>query len=98
MEGFRLGKRAFKTVSLFDVSNQRVKLAAEASLPESQSYGRLSKRHQARMDRGAKLLLLAADEAWQQAQWSAGRRLPLILGTTSGGMSVGETYYRRARG
>ncbi|MEO6184318.1 MAG: beta-ketoacyl-[acyl-carrier-protein] synthase family protein, partial [Verrucomicrobiota bacterium] len=33
-EGFRLGKTAFRPVTLFDVSRQRVKIAAEVTLPE----------------------------------------------------------------
>jgi 3-oxoacyl-[acyl-carrier-protein] synthase II len=32
-EGFRAGRTAFRPVTLFDVSRQRVKVAAEADLP-----------------------------------------------------------------
>jgi 3-oxoacyl-[acyl-carrier-protein] synthase II len=42
------------------------------------------------------MLLLAADEAWRQAGWEPDDDLPVILGTTSGGMRVGEDYYRQA--
>src|SRR2546422_588862 len=52
-EGFRRGKTAFRPVSLFDVSSQRVKTAAEEDLP-------------------------------------------LVLGTTAGGMTLGEAYFRQA--
>jgi 3-oxoacyl-[acyl-carrier-protein] synthase II len=48
------------------------------------------------MDRATKLLVLAAHEAWQQSGWQPGENLPLVLGTTSGGMSLGEAYYRQA--
>jgi len=33
-EGFRTGRTAFRPVSLFDVSRQRAKTAAEIDLPE----------------------------------------------------------------
>src|SRR5439155_21743636 len=35
-------------------------------------------------------------EAWHQAGWTASDDLPLVLGTTSGGMSLGQDYYRQA--
>ena len=42
------------------------------------------------------MLLLAGHEAWSQAGWTPLDNLPLVLGTTSGGMSFGEAYYRQA--
>jgi 3-oxoacyl-[acyl-carrier-protein] synthase II len=42
------------------------------------------------------MLLLAALEAWQQAGWDAAENLALVLGTTAGGMLLGEAYYRQA--
>jgi 3-oxoacyl-[acyl-carrier-protein] synthase II len=48
------------------------------------------------MERAAKLLLVASHEAWHQAGWSPSDDLPIVLGTTSGGMSLGESYYRQA--
>ncbi|MEO7297505.1 MAG: beta-ketoacyl-[acyl-carrier-protein] synthase family protein [Verrucomicrobiota bacterium] len=95
-DGFRLGKTAFQPVSLFDVSRQRVKTAAEVDLPEKLPPTLLSGRHLSRMDRSSKMLLLAAHEAWNQANWSPSENLPIVLGTTSGGMSLGENYYRQA--
>jgi 3-oxoacyl-[acyl-carrier-protein] synthase II len=50
------------------------------------------------MDRAAKLLLIAAHEAWTQSGWEPSEDLPVVLGTTSGGMSLGESYYRQAIG
>lgn len=93
--GFRVGKTAMRPVSLFDVSRQRVKTAAEVDLPELPST-RLSSRYHRRMDRAAKLLLLAVHEAWQQSGWEPSDNLPFVLGTTSGGMSLGEAYFRQA--
>ena len=95
-EGFRSGRTAFRPVTLFDVSKQRVKVAAEIDLPTALPKTRLSARHANRMERAAKFLLLAAFEAWQQARWQASDDLPFVLGTTSGGMSLGEDYYRQA--
>jgi 3-oxoacyl-[acyl-carrier-protein] synthase II len=120
--GFRLGRTAFGPVTLFDVSRQRVKIAAEVKLPElippgainscsgtresaaemrlshESRYIRIctSSRHAARLDRATRMLLLATHEAWAQAGWTAARELPLVLGTTAGGMSLGEAYYRQA--
>lgn len=97
-EGFRVGRTAFREVTLFDVSRQRVKTAAEAELPLALPKTRLTVRQVARMDRAAKLLVLAAHEAWEQAAWEPSEYLPISLGTTSGGMSLGEAFYRQAIG
>ena len=94
-EGFRLGKTAFRPVTLFDVSRQRVKTAAEVTLPEIPDT-LLSRRCLDRSDRAAKLLLIAAHEAWHQAKWTSSEYLPIVLGTTSGGMGLGENYFRQA--
>jgi 3-oxoacyl-[acyl-carrier-protein] synthase II len=48
------------------------------------------------MDRAGRLLLVAASEAWQQAGWEPSENLPVILGTTAGGMSSGEAFYQQA--
>ena len=95
-EGFRAGRGQFRTVSLFDVSRQRVKTAAEVELPPVFPSRHLASKQLERIDRAGKLLLLAADEAWKSAGWESVPFLPMVLGTTSGGMSLGETYYRDA--
>ena len=94
--GFRLGMSAFRPVTQFDVSRQRIKTAAEVDLPAALPATHLSSRQVARLDRAGAMLLLAAQEAWHQAQWQPAEELPLVLGTTAGGMSVGEAYYRQA--
>jgi 3-oxoacyl-[acyl-carrier-protein] synthase II len=43
-----------------------------------------------RLDRASRMLLWAAHEAWQQSGWEPSPDLPVVLGTTSGGMSFGE--------
>jgi len=95
-EGFRAGRKAFRPVSLFDVSRQRVKMAAEVTLPAGVPSTRLPPRAITRLDRASRLLLLAAQQAWEQSGWEPSDELPLVLGTTSGGMSMGEAYYRQA--
>lgn len=95
-QGFKTGRRAFRPVTLFDVSRQRVGEAAEVDLPPALPESRLRSREKARLDRATKLLLIAAHEAWQEARWTPGGNIPLVLGTTSGGMTMGELYYRQA--
>ena len=96
-EGFRWGRTSFRPVTLFDVSRQRVRKAAEVDLPESLPPTRLSGRKTARFERAAKLLFFAADEALRQAAWSeewSNGVTPIVLGTTSGGMTRGEEFFR----
>ena len=95
-EGFRLGRVALNPVTLFDVTRQRVKIAGEVTLPDSLPSTRLDARQEKRLDRAAKLLLLATHEAWKQSGWNTVGHLPVVLGTTSGGMGMGEAYYRQA--
>jgi 3-oxoacyl-[acyl-carrier-protein] synthase II len=95
-EGFRAGRTAFRPVTLFDVSRQRCKIAAEIDLPEKLPPTLLSKGDLRRMDRASRLLLLAGLESWQQSGWTPTEPLPLILGTTSGEMSLGQIYLRQA--
>src|ERR1017187_4029788 len=95
-EGFRAGRRAFRPVTHFDVSRQRVKVAAEVDLPDALPPTRLSRRQLARLDRAGAMLLHAACGAWQQAQWQPPDNVPLVLGTTAGGMTLGEAYFRQA--
>ena len=94
--GFKQGRIALKPVTLFDVSRQRVKIAGEIDLPPQLPTTELNSRQEARLDRASKLLLLAANEAWQQAGWDRYDNLPVVLGTTSGGMGLGEAYFRQA--
>lgn len=95
-EGFRGGRPAFGPVSVFDASRQRTKIAAEVKLPANlPTYG-LSARQAGRLVPATHLLLLAATEAWGQAGWEPSADLPLVLGTTAGGMAMGEVYYHQA--
>jgi 3-oxoacyl-[acyl-carrier-protein] synthase II len=95
-EGFREGRRVFRRVTHFDVSRQRVKTAAEVDIPGQFPASRLSAHQFSRLDHAGKMLLLAALEAWQQSGWEPREDDPLVLGTTAGGMTLGEAYYRQA--
>ena len=94
--GFRAGETGFRLVKQFDVSRQRVKTAAEVVLPAMLPATQLRARQMQRLDRAGILLLLAAQEAWNQSGWMPSNELPMVLGTTAGGMTLGEAYFRQA--
>lgn len=94
--GFRAGRTAIRPVTLFDVSRQRTAIAAGVELPGQLPRTTLTEKNARRLDRAARLLLHAAYEAWTQAGWGPAENLPLVLGTTSGGMTFGEAYLRQA--
>jgi 3-oxoacyl-[acyl-carrier-protein] synthase II len=95
-DGFRAGRAAFRPVTLFDVSRQRAKSAAEVDLPDDPPPTLLPLKMARRLNRAARLLLGAAHEAWTQAGWQPDDHLPVVLGTTSGEMSCGESYLVQA--
>jgi len=95
-EGFRAGRAAFRPVTLFDVSRQRAKTAAEIDLPTHLPQTLLPPKMARRLNRAARLLLAAAHEAWTQSGWEPDENLPVVLGTTSGEMSCGEKYLIQA--
>jgi 3-oxoacyl-[acyl-carrier-protein] synthase II len=95
-EGFRSGRVAMRPVTLFDVSRQRSKIAAEIDLNGDLPPTRLSRAETRRLNRASRLLLLAAHEAWSQSGWTPQGNLPMVLGTTSGEMSLGQEYLRQA--
>ena len=94
-EGFRTGQTAFRPVTLFDVSRQRVHTAAEVNLPGALPVA-LTPRQAQLLDRAGRMLLWAAHEATEQARWDSQQTARCVAGTTGGGMSPGETYFRTA--
>ena len=94
--GFCAGRPAIRPVTLFDVSRQRTRIAAEVDLPRELPVTRMSGKSRGRLDRASQMLLHAAHEAWSQAGWLPEENLPVVLGTTSGEMSLGEAYLRQA--
>jgi 3-oxoacyl-[acyl-carrier-protein] synthase II len=97
-EGFRAGKTAFRQVTLFDVSRQRCKIAAEIDLPKETPVGRLRESSQRRLTRASRMLLQAAFEAWNQSGWQSSDNLPIVLGTTGCGAETGEAFFREVVG
>jgi 3-oxoacyl-[acyl-carrier-protein] synthase II len=93
--GFRAGRSAFRPITLFDVSKQRVGTAGQAELPDAAPSGISAKSWQ-RMDRGTRMALLAAREALGQAGLHQGGGMPIIVGTSAAAMPIGEDYYRHA--
>ena len=96
IDGFRKGTPGFRPVTRFDVSRQRVKTAAVVDLPPTVPAGRLTAHQLARLDHAGQLLLTAAFEAWQQSGWEPSENLPMVLGTTAGGMASGEEFFLQA--
>jgi 3-oxoacyl-[acyl-carrier-protein] synthase II len=95
-EGFRTGRVARTPVTRFDVSRQRVKVAAQINFPLTLPKTKLTARQTRRLEHATKLLLLGAHEAWTQSGWQPSSNLPVVLATTSAGMSLGEDYFRQA--
>jgi len=95
--GFRQGTSALRSVTHFDVSRQRARIAGEVDLPADWHRRlALTARRLARWDRASAMLWLAGSEAWRQAGWEQPASVPLVLGTTSAGMLRGEEFYQTA--
>ncbi len=71
-------------------------MAAEIDLTGGLPPTRLTRGEARRLNRAARLLLLAAHEAWSQSGWTPSGGLPVVLGTTSGEMCLGQEYLRQA--
>src|SRR6476620_2206615 len=85
-------KDAVAPVRTFDVSKTRCKTAAQ--VPEEWLEGALGRwRNSQRLHRGARMAGMALREACQSAKGPTPELI--VVGTTSGGMSFGETFYRR---
>jgi 3-oxoacyl-[acyl-carrier-protein] synthase II len=93
--GFREGRTTFRSVTLFDVSKQRVGTAGQVDLPGTSPSTRISPRDWSRMDRGTKLAWIAASEALVSAGL-AGGAMPIVVGTSAAAMPIGEEYYKEA--
>ncbi len=100
--GFAEGRCGFGGVRLFDASRYRARQAAQVpdrDVMEMVDAGRLPPRRVQRMDRAARLLLLAAREAIASARLdppSVRGPLPVVVATTSAGMNSGLRYFDRA--
>lgn len=91
------GEDASAPVSLFDVAGCRCQQAATCSLPDLEDF---TPQQLARLSRASRLALPAAREALADAQLldDHGRsrfgQLALSVGTTGGGMALGEQFLR----
>jgi len=95
---FEADRMAFRPVELFDVSARIAKTAAFVDLPAGCLYRTLSARHEARVDRGSKMLLLALREAVAMARLKDLCGVDaIVIGTSAGAMMLGETYCRQLR-
>jgi len=81
---------AVARVRNFDVTKTRCKTAAQ--IPDGCLEDALGRRR-SRLHRGARMAGMALREACDSAKGSTPGLI--VVGTTSGGMSFGETYYRR---
>jgi len=95
-DAVRDGVTSLRQVALFDVSRQRVGTAGEVILPAALPPHFLTPRELGRMERGSRLLLHAAHEALAQSGLTPDkmRTLPTVLGTSAGGMTLGEDFFR----
>lgn len=93
--GFREGRTAFRPITLFDVSRQRVGTAGQVDIPAAPPAPHISRHIWARMDRGTKLALLAALQALEAAGLDGGP-MPIVIGTSAAAMPIGEEYYKNA--
>jgi 3-oxoacyl-[acyl-carrier-protein] synthase II len=94
--GFRAGRRGFREVLRFRVERQRVRTAAEVPDAFLRPVRGLGRRASGRLDLASRLLLGAAEEALETSGWTPVPGTPLVLGTTSGQMPLGEMFHRRA--
>jgi len=95
-DGLRSGRSAIRPLTLFDPTGFRSRLAAEvADLAAPPWLSRSVRRHATRSDL---LALIAAREAWQQADLPdpARARVGIVLGGTTGGMFESEECVRVA--
>ncbi len=96
--GFRSGACSLRPVTVFDTSGLRAHLGGEAPLPDDLPDCDLHQRQRARLDRAARLLILAGLECLEHAGWDSNLRREtglISLGTSAAGMSLGEAYYLR---
>lgn len=90
-EALRTARDCVRTVTQFDVANCRCKTAGQIDDARLTSESASVPRHE-RLHRAARMMILALREALGQALDFAPELT--VVGTTSGGMTFGEEYYR----
>ena len=91
--GLREGRCGIGTLTRFAPDGYRTACAAEA--PEPALPAGVAARTAQRLSHTARLALAAAAEAWRMSGLADGRACGVVLGTTTGGMAVGEESYRQ---
>ena len=97
VDSLRAERLGFRPVERFDVSQRIAKSAALVDLPSERLFQRLSARHEARVDHGTKLLLLALREALAQSALPLSAVSKAYIGTSAAAMEWGELYCRGLR-
>ena len=92
---FSPGRRAFRPVTLFDVSRQRAKTAAEMDLPAALLPKKIKRRQLARLATRRPCCCSPRRKRGGRRQWQPAENLPLVFGTTSGEMSSGKIIFVR---
>jgi len=97
LSGITEGRDAVREITLFDTSAYGGGNATSGAEARNFKFpARLKKIKTARYDRAAKLVLVATDEAFEEAAFEGGPPVDtcVILGTTLGGMISGTAYHR----
>ena len=89
-ESIRSGRDCVSLVDRFCVEHCRCTTAGQ--IPDEQLPAASTKRRAGRLHRAARMMIFALDEALAQAPGFAPELT--VVGTTSGGMTFGEEYYR----
>jgi 3-oxoacyl-[acyl-carrier-protein] synthase II len=89
----RAGHDGVAPVTAFDVSRTRCKTAGLVDLPKVRARLDAERARQSRRRHPATLMMLAAAQELRQGDPDFQPEL-LVIGTTSGGMSFGEVFYR----
>ncbi len=91
-------RTAFKPVELFDTREFISKTAGVVDLPTENLFQRIPAHKQVYFDRGTRMLLMAIREALAQAGREDMEGIDaMVIGTSAGAMSLGESYFEHAR-
>ena len=90
LEALRSARDCVTPVSRFDVTNCRCKTAAQ--IPDHRLFSPKSDRKMGRLHRASHMMIAAMGELFERDP--AFKPEVTVIGTTSGGMSFGQDYYR----
>lgn len=90
LESLKVGRDCVSPVTRFDVTKTRCSTAGQ--IPDEWLDEAAQTRKQKRLHRAGKMMIAAMDEIVRQDRGFAPERM--VIGTTSGGMTFGEAFYR----